>query len=96
MPELLNDDIIKDFLADYARLKHFQESHQIAQDVVVQRLPVYMRRFRTLAQRMTQEDLANALNVDHSYISKIENGHMKPGSAFLDDLVKFVHAWDEQ
>lgn len=96
MPELLNDDTIRDFLFDYARLKYSQEGHQEAQDVMIERLPVYMRRFRTLAQRMTQEDLANALNVDHSYISKIENGHMKPGSAFLDDLVKFVHAWDEQ
>ena len=96
MPELLNDDTIRDFLFDYAQLKRSQTFYKEAQDTMTQRLPIYIRRFRTLAHRMTQEGLANALGVDHSYISKIENSHMKPSSDFLDDLVKFMHSWDEQ
>jgi ribosome-binding protein aMBF1 (putative translation factor) len=35
---------------------------------------------------MTQRELAERLGVDHSYVSKIENGHIRPGRPFLAAL----------
>ena len=95
MSELLEDATIRDFLFDYARLKSTKFEYQEAQDIINLRLPVYMRRFRTLAHRMTQSGLANALEVDHSYISKIENGHMKPSNEFLLNFESFIRTRSE-
>ena len=95
MSELLEDATIRDFLFDYSRLKRTKFEYQEALDIINQRLPIYMRRFRSLAHRMTQIELANALEVDHSYISKIENGHMKPSNEFLLNFEKYIRVWNE-
>ena len=93
MSELLEDATIRDFLFDYSRLTRTKFEYQEALDAMYLRLPIFMRRFRLLAHRMTQEELANALEVDHSYISKIENSHMKPSNEFLLKFEKYIRSW---
>lgn len=39
-----------------------------------------------LAARMTQQDAAEAAGVDHTYLSKIENGHMEPSVELVERL----------
>ncbi len=95
MSEILEDQIIRDFLFDYSRYKRTRNEYNDAQIAMVQRISVYIVRFRQLAHRMTQKQLANFLAVDHSYISKIENGREKPSPEFLDNFAKFVHTWSE-
>ena len=95
MSEILEDQIIRDFLFDYSRYKRTRSEYKDAQVAVDQRIPLYISRFRLLAQRMTQKQLADALEFDHTYISKIENGHQSPSSEFLDKFAEFVHKWGE-
>jgi transcriptional regulator with XRE-family HTH domain len=44
-----------------------------------------LRKIRT-KKKMTQGDLASALNVDRAYISNIENGRMNPTLSTLEKL----------
>jgi len=44
-----------------------------------------LRKIRT-KKKMTQGDLASALNVDRAYISNIENGRMNPTLSTLERL----------
>jgi transcriptional regulator with XRE-family HTH domain len=44
-----------------------------------------LRKIRT-KKKMTQGDLATALNVDRAYISNIENGRMNPTLSTLEKL----------
>lgn len=41
-------------------------------------------------QNLTQRQLANILHVDFSFISKIENGHMRPGKPILERLAAYL------
>lgn len=45
---------------------------------------------------LTQRQLADALAVDFSFISKIENGHMRPGKPVLERLAVFLADGDER
>lgn len=95
MPEILKDQIIRDFLFDYSRYKKLRNVYEDAQVVMDKRIPIYIARFRQLAHRMTQAQLANALGVSHTYISKIENGRETPSPEFMDKFAKFIHLWGE-
>ena len=44
-----------------------------------------LRKIRT-NKKMTQGDLASALNVDRAYISNIENGRMNPTLSTLEKI----------
>ncbi len=44
-----------------------------------------LRKIRT-KKKMTQGDLASALNVDRAYISNIENGRMNPTLSTLEKI----------
>ena len=46
-----------------------------------------LRKIRT-KKKMTQGDLASALNVDRAYISNIENGRMNPTLSTLEKISK--------
>ena len=52
-------------------------------------LPRYVRAIRAAYGQMTQADLAEALEVDHTYISKIEGGKT-PSFEFMERLAFFV------
>jgi DNA-binding XRE family transcriptional regulator len=39
---------------------------------------------------LTQRQLADALKVDFSFISKVENGHMRPGKPVLQRLAVYL------
>ena len=39
---------------------------------------------------LTQRQLADALGVDFSFISKVENGHLRPGKPVLQRLAAFL------
>lgn len=93
MSELLNDLTIKDFLFDYSRLKKHRNEYTEDKIEMALRLPLYVKKFRALAHRMTQEQLASALDVNHTYISKIEHGRENPSSEFLDKFAEFIHSW---
>lgn len=41
-------------------------------------------------RRLTQRQLAEALGVDFSFISKVENGHLRPGKPVLQRLAAFL------
>ncbi len=43
-----------------------------------------------MALGMTQRELAIATEVHHTYISKIEGGHVPPGTPFLRKLARLV------
>lgn len=51
--------------------------------------PTYVRAIRVAHGQMTQADLAAALKVDHTYISKIEGGKT-PSYEFMERLAFFV------
>ena len=95
MSEILTDDTIRDFLFDYARYKRLRTEYTDIQSSMVQRLPLYVKRFRMLAHRMTQKELAEALEISDTYVSKLENGHENPSPEFLDKFAEFIHAWEE-
>lgn len=95
MAYITNDETIRSFLFDYSRLAEYQLYYQEAQDTINRRLPAYMRRFRKLANSMTQAQLAEALEVDHSYISKLENGREVASKEFLEKFNAFVKKWGQ-
>jgi len=39
---------------------------------------------------LTQRELADALGVDHTFVSKVESGKMRPGAPVLERLAKFL------
>jgi transcriptional regulator with XRE-family HTH domain len=45
---------------------------------------------------MTQREMAEKLECDFTYISKIEHGHMRPGNAVLEKLATVLKATDRQ
>jgi predicted transcriptional regulator len=95
MSELLNDTVIKDFVDSYSLLSDSHEVFHTAQEGMEERLPQYVRRIRTMAHNTTQQGLADAVGVDHSYISKIESGATTASMVFLDRLAEFVITWGE-
>lgn len=48
--------------------------------------------FKSVRQQygLTQRDLASALKVDFSFISKVENGHLRPGKPVLQRLAAYL------
>jgi DNA-binding XRE family transcriptional regulator len=41
---------------------------------------------------LTQRQLADILSVDFSFISKVENGHLRPGKPVLTRLAKWIES----
>lgn len=50
--------------------------------------------FRAVRQEydLTQRELADRLGVDHTFISKVESGSMRPGTPVLERLAKYIEA----
>ena len=55
------------------------------QKVTVKKMGENLLKIRT-KKKMTQGDLASALNVDRAYISNIENGRMNPTLSTLEKI----------
>lgn len=66
-----------------------QQVYRKALDVVQAQAPDL---FKSIRQQysLTQRDLASALKVDFSFISKVENGHLRPGKPVLQRLVFYL------
>lgn len=58
-------------------------------------LPRYVQAIRAAHGQMTQAELAEALEVDYTYISKIENGKTTPTFEFMERLAFFVMRQDK-
>ncbi len=46
--------------------------------------------------RLTQRQLADILNVDFTFISKVENGYMRPGKPVLTRLATWIDQVQEE
>jgi DNA-binding XRE family transcriptional regulator len=95
MSKILEDETIRDFFSDFHDFRIIRSDYVDAHGLMSARLPAYVKRFRNLAHRMTQAELASALGVDHSYISKIENGHEIASAEFLDKFAKCIALWED-
>ena len=58
-------------------------------------LPRFVRAIRAAYGQMTQAELAEALEVDYTYISKIENGKTTPTFELMERLARFVMKQEE-
>ena len=83
------DPLIKEFAFAYSTAAQAADNNRKARELLFDNLPKYMKQIRRMSNRMTQRQLAEALGVDHSYISKIENGHLRPGMGFVADLYEY-------
>lgn len=66
-----------------------QQAYRKALDIVQAQAPDL---FKSIRQQysLTQRDLATALQVDFSFISKVENGHLRPGKPVLQRLTLYL------
>lgn len=95
MASLMQDSLIKEFFTIYDIVVLYEKQSRPYQERLFAQLPACMKQVRELSHRMTQEELAEALKVDHSYISKIENGHITPSLGFLKKLHDYVLEMEE-
>ena len=96
MNDITENPLISDFIFAYTRADDATQDLDDAQNALFGYLPAYMKEIRKEARRMTQAQLADRLGVDHSYISKIENGHLKPSLEFVLKLFLFLDTWDKE
>jgi len=54
--------------------------------------------FRTVRQEyhLTQRQLADAIGVDHTFISKVESGSMRPGTPVLERLARYIEVHHDE
>jgi transcriptional regulator with XRE-family HTH domain len=66
-----------------------QQAYRTALDTVQAQAPDL---FKSIRQQysLTQRDFAAALSVDFSFISKVENGHLRPGKPVLQRLATYL------
>lgn len=83
-------EITKTFILEYKAYALQRDSLETAATVFALDLPRYIKAIRAAHGQMTQADLAEVLDVDDTYISKIENGHARPTFEFLSLLFAFV------
>lgn len=71
------------------QLAEAQQTYRKALDSVQAQAPEL---FKSVRQQygLTQRDFADALKVDFSFISKVENGHLRPGKPVLQRLAAYL------
>lgn len=71
------------------QLTEAQRAYHTALDSVQAQAPVL---FKSIRQQygLTQREFADALKVDFSFISKVENGHLRPGKPVLQRLAAYL------
>jgi DNA-binding XRE family transcriptional regulator len=90
MTSLDDNPLISDFIFAYIGASDADDDAQRAKEKLFTMLPGYMKEIRRASNRMTQEQLAEKLEVDHSYISKIESGRLQPSLNFVLKLFNYV------
>ncbi len=73
-----------------ARLASADRAYRAAIKEVQERGGEFVRTTRRDTLALTQQELADLLEVDHTYISKIENGKVIAGTPFLRKLARLV------
>lgn len=87
---LIDNPLISDFIIAYTRADQDAQDARDSKEAMFSMLPGYLIEIRQANERMTQAQLAEALGVDHSSISKIENKQLRPSLDFALKLYKFV------
>ena len=59
-------------------------------------IPCYLFKEERYESDITLRELAKQINIDHTYLSKIENGHLLPSEERLNQLLRFYKITQKQ
>ena len=83
-------EIVRGFTLEFRAYTLQRAALESAASAFKHDVPLYVKAVRAAHGQMTQADLAEVLEVDDTYISKVENGHATPTFEFLVLLGAFV------
>ena len=88
------ETIVVEFLAELRQMKRARDEWADHYAKFADDLPFYFYAVRQACGRMTQQELAEELGVDHSYISKVETGKILPKSKHVNKILELLRRND--